>query len=56
MNHLTPDERADLQAAAACDWPILLRFVSDLAAAYHAAGLVEGDLGHDGTVRWEADA
>jgi len=49
MNHLTPDERADLQAAAACDWPVLLRFVTE-------PGSWKATLGHDGTVRWEAEA
>jgi len=56
VTRLAPDERRDLAFAYADGWPTLLAYVTDLAAAYHAAGLVEGDLGHDGTVRWEAEA
>lgn len=56
MTRLAPEERDALRTAYATNWLTLLAYVTELADAYHAAGLVEGDLGHDGTVRWEAQA
>jgi hypothetical protein len=59
---LTDDEITDLRYVLGCFRLLtattdeVVAHVTELCAAYHAQGLVMGDLGHDGTVQWEAGA
>lgn len=53
---LTDDEASDLRLAFDTGWLTLYAHVTELVTAYHAQGLVMGDLAHDATIRAEAGA
>jgi len=62
MIELTRDERTDLDRLM-LRWHMgyvsyrdVIAHVTELCDAYYAAGLVEGDLAHDGTIQAEAQA